>query len=277
MNKKIAIEIAVAIVIIIAGIFGLTFWYGNNKAIAPTTIVPAKNAQQAENKNIGIANPASVYCEQNGGKLEIQTASDGGQNGICKFPDGSQCDEWAYYRGECKPVGSLKNNSLEKGWKVYKNSQYNFELAVPDYVNTGQISENSVVGTYNDPIKGIYIGNLILIVADNKDLKEKAKEYFEGYYVKGIKTEGDPKKGPSITCEGEEILNNYATMRIVSCNGEGGPATYGLIEAEKYMIFVDGYSVGFSQNQELSNEIVSFKNQAQEIKKMMASFKIANN
>jgi len=46
-------------------------------------------------------NPASVYCVQNGNKLEIQTASDGSQTGICVFPDGSTCDEWAYFRGEC--------------------------------------------------------------------------------------------------------------------------------------------------------------------------------
>jgi putative hemolysin len=48
-----------------------------------------------------IPNPASVYCTQNGNKLEIHTAADGSQNGICVFPDGSACDEWAYYRGEC--------------------------------------------------------------------------------------------------------------------------------------------------------------------------------
>jgi putative hemolysin len=46
-------------------------------------------------------NPASVYCEQNGNKLEIHTAADGSQSGVCIFPDGSSCDEWAYYRGEC--------------------------------------------------------------------------------------------------------------------------------------------------------------------------------
>ena len=46
-------------------------------------------------------NPASVYCEQNGNTLEIQTAADGSQSGMCIFPDGSTCDEWAYYRGEC--------------------------------------------------------------------------------------------------------------------------------------------------------------------------------
>ena len=48
-----------------------------------------------------MANPASLYCEQNGNKLEIVTAADGSQSGICIFPDGSSCDEWAYYRGEC--------------------------------------------------------------------------------------------------------------------------------------------------------------------------------
>ena len=52
----------------------------------------------------GMPNPASVYCTQNGNKLEIRTAADGSQNGICIFPDGSACDEWAYYRGECGPA-----------------------------------------------------------------------------------------------------------------------------------------------------------------------------
>ncbi len=46
-------------------------------------------------------NPASVYCEENGNKLEIQTSGDGSQSGICVFPDGSTCDEWDYFRGEC--------------------------------------------------------------------------------------------------------------------------------------------------------------------------------
>ena len=50
---------------------------------------------------VGMPNPASVYCEQNGNRLEIHTDADGSQNGICIFPDGSTCDEWAYFRREC--------------------------------------------------------------------------------------------------------------------------------------------------------------------------------
>lgn len=53
---------------------------------------------------VGMPNPASVYCGQNGGTLEIVTADDGSQSGRCVFPDGSVCDEWAYFRGECGPA-----------------------------------------------------------------------------------------------------------------------------------------------------------------------------
>ena len=48
-----------------------------------------------------LANPASVYCTEQGNKLEIRTAADGSQFGVCIFADKTECDEWAYFRGEC--------------------------------------------------------------------------------------------------------------------------------------------------------------------------------
>ncbi len=48
-----------------------------------------------------IANPASAYCSEQGYQPKIRTAADGSQNGVCIFPNGNECDEWAYYRGEC--------------------------------------------------------------------------------------------------------------------------------------------------------------------------------
>ncbi len=50
--------------------------------------------------NVGLANPASVYCEENGGELIIEDEVEG-QVGYCIFDDGSRCEEWAFYRGEC--------------------------------------------------------------------------------------------------------------------------------------------------------------------------------
>jgi putative hemolysin len=57
-----------------------------------------------ETEIIGMPNPASVYCQDQGGNSEIRTEDDGGQYGVCVFPDGSECDEWAFFRGECAPV-----------------------------------------------------------------------------------------------------------------------------------------------------------------------------
>jgi putative hemolysin len=57
----------------------------------------------AEPGGAGLANPAAVYCEEQGGRVEIRTAADGGQYGVCILTDGSECDEWAFYRGECGP------------------------------------------------------------------------------------------------------------------------------------------------------------------------------
>jgi putative hemolysin len=51
---------------------------------------------------VQIANPVSVNCEQKGGKLEIVDTPQGQQR-ICVLPDGTRCDEWAYFRGECPP------------------------------------------------------------------------------------------------------------------------------------------------------------------------------
>ena len=48
-----------------------------------------------------IANPASVYCVQQGGKLEIVDTKKG-QIGICVLPDGRRIEEWKFYRASQK-------------------------------------------------------------------------------------------------------------------------------------------------------------------------------
>jgi putative hemolysin len=52
---------------------------------------------------VGIPNPASVNCVKQGGTLDIRKDASGGEVGYCKFADGSECEEWALMRGECKP------------------------------------------------------------------------------------------------------------------------------------------------------------------------------
>ena len=51
----------------------------------------------------GIANPAAAYCEEQGGIPERRTDPDGGTYGVCKFANCTECEDWAYYRGDCTP------------------------------------------------------------------------------------------------------------------------------------------------------------------------------
>ena len=53
-----------------------------------------------------LPNPASQNCIAKGGSLLISKRGDGGQYGICLFPDDQQCEEWALFRGDC-PIGGI--------------------------------------------------------------------------------------------------------------------------------------------------------------------------
>jgi putative hemolysin len=74
----------------------------------------------------GLANPASVFCGDKGGRVNITTDSSGGQVGICVFADGSQCEEWAFYQGKCAPgtpkATPASSSNLTEA--ALKNAQY---------------------------------------------------------------------------------------------------------------------------------------------------------
>jgi len=118
-------------------------------AIEPQpTAVPIATASPDAN----LPNPASAYCEQQGYKPEIRTAEDGSQSGACIFPDGSECDEWAYFRGECGP-GSAQPTSVSPevdsdGWKIYRNESLGYTFQYP---------AEAEVGVDDNPLKSLSI------------------------------------------------------------------------------------------------------------------------
>ncbi len=65
-------------------------------------LLGACGGDEPKDDESGLANPASVYCEEQGGTLDLREG-DGGTIGVCVFADGSECEEWAYFRGECEP------------------------------------------------------------------------------------------------------------------------------------------------------------------------------
>ncbi len=72
-----------------------------------------------EKNDVTVANPATVYCEKQGYLVETRTAADGSQSAVCIFPNGSECDEWAYFRGECRP-GTLAPKTENKAVEAAK-------------------------------------------------------------------------------------------------------------------------------------------------------------
>lgn len=54
---------------------------------------------------IGMANPASVYCQEKGGQVQIVDGP-GGQVGMCVFPNGQAVEEWELYRREHPEIRS---------------------------------------------------------------------------------------------------------------------------------------------------------------------------
>ena len=61
-----------------------------------------------QDQDTGIANPASVYCEEHGGTLQLEEST-----WLCRFEDGSYCEEWAYYNNECQP-GEIMYNTVDE-------------------------------------------------------------------------------------------------------------------------------------------------------------------
>jgi putative hemolysin len=61
---------------------------------------------------IWMPNPASVYCEEQWWKLNIVEDAEWNQSGICKLADGTEVEEWEYYRA---------NHTEEESWETTNN------------------------------------------------------------------------------------------------------------------------------------------------------------
>ena len=79
--------------------------------IAPTPLPPTAASGEPFESPLDVPNPASKFCREQGYKLELRTDA-GGTTGYCIFPDGSECEEWSFYRGECGPSDTTFESPL---------------------------------------------------------------------------------------------------------------------------------------------------------------------
>jgi putative hemolysin len=100
-----------------------------------------------------LPNPASVYCQEQGYLLEIRTDEQGSQHGVCIFPDGSECDEWSFFRRECGPGAPSEDASsaspIPADWPTFTNGRFGYQFSYPP---NATITEMGVQGFPTDEL-----------------------------------------------------------------------------------------------------------------------------
>ena len=146
--------------------------------------------EKAGEPQAGLANPASVFCEEHGGELEIREGEEG-QYGVCKFSDGTECEEWAFYRGECGP--EVNDNADNEG-KNNNNQKENNEPSVKkgnEDIKVFGIEENQ---TISSPItikgEGVAFENTLVVELRNEERQALVQE------PTMIRSGGVGEKGP---------------------------------------------------------------------------------
>ncbi len=61
-------------------------------------------------EEVEVANPAAVYCEENGGTLMPREDEKGEKLSLCVFNNGIACEEWDFYNGDCQSWEIAANN-----------------------------------------------------------------------------------------------------------------------------------------------------------------------
>ena len=85
----------IIVTMILIGVYVLSACKGSEE-IVPTQFIE----NEASDAFIGIPNPASFYCQEMGYELDLRD-TDGGTEGICIMPNGTECEEWEFLAGGC--------------------------------------------------------------------------------------------------------------------------------------------------------------------------------
>lgn len=89
--------------------------HGNPRDPKPERVCGVSQNEARQNENVQVANPASVFCLEKGGSLEFRGDADGNVYGVCIFDDGTECDEWNFFRTKkCGTTSTPFGGEMEK-------------------------------------------------------------------------------------------------------------------------------------------------------------------
>lgn len=137
--KKYSSSILIAILVTFVALFILSTKNKNLDTSVPDIKQDVSQTTSSQ-EILDMVNPASKYCEENGGQLVMINNKDGSQLGMCKFED-YECEEWAFYRDECNI-----EEDAEAIYKALEDKGLNLDnMKVEIYKHMGQYIEGGVV------------------------------------------------------------------------------------------------------------------------------------
>ncbi len=219
-------------------------------------------------------NPASAYCEQQGNKLDIRSAAYGSQSGACIFPDGSECDEWAYYRGECSPAsqsGPTSTPSVDPAsliptemptplaidpadyaaWWTYTNASYKFSLRLPpDWVVDETTTSDPLMNGHLLMLRPQNIGEDLLQRVTFRRVGEDALLWPTGVGSGELISQGtldvagQPARRVIFVCPTGQVNAIWYHGGKNEANIQRGDLEFGFIYTYKQIYCQEGYSLG---------------------------------
>ncbi len=99
-----------------------------NLSLLPVTSTPATSVTEIAPPTEIFGEPdLAAYCQKNGNEYESRSAP-GGQYGVCVFPDKSECLDFDYYEGRCKPGDYLTVPTPYFHAPWFEDQKYGFRL-----------------------------------------------------------------------------------------------------------------------------------------------------
>ena len=115
--------LVLVIFLLLAGLILSNFYWKTGSQIfschqAPAGVSDELKPMRNEANNMSLANPASMNCLEQNANVEMRKNASGSEYGVCVFPSGFECEEWAMLRGEC-PVGGVDVSGYRNALDYY--------------------------------------------------------------------------------------------------------------------------------------------------------------
>jgi putative hemolysin len=156
-------NLILSLIIIVGLLIVINPFKSKQKSEIPTSTseMNTESTVTKEEPQANMPNPASKYCEENGGTLELITNTDGSQFGMCKFADYS-CEEWVYFKKECtidEDADKIKQALIAKGLNLTG-------MKVTIHKHLGRFISGGVI-----PVSGLGGGGYVFAAKENDEIK----------------------------------------------------------------------------------------------------------